>query len=186
MNALIPEKEGLARQALQRVGTKIIVIDELHDALNGSDARIAEYLSVLKKIGNVLKIHIIAAGTEGAERLLRKDTQLDNRFQKFPLPQWKIDREFLSYLHARVAFLPLKQPSNLKDVPLQQRLLQRGGRMIGGITSVLQAAATYAIKTGKEQIDLEAIDQSDYQETNDYAFTKLRPAAKKTVPKEKK
>ena len=115
LHFLLTRKRSLAWNALRKVRTRLILLDELHDARHGSDNKCMEFLSVLKKINNVLQISIIAAGTEQAEEFLKQDEQVDNRFQKFPLHLWQPNPEFARFVLSFEKALPLRKPSKLKD-----------------------------------------------------------------------
>jgi len=168
------EKEALVRQDLTRLQTRVLLLDEFHDVLAGGPRQQQLLFNVLKKFGNTLQISIIAAGTGDAESALRRDIQLDNRFEKRPLNYWGADRAFAQMVLEIVSVLPLRKPSTIKDPAILRRIHARSQGTLGGINAILRKAAIYAIKNGIEYIDLNAIENSEYQEPSVSAAKQLR------------
>lgn len=60
------ELEQLALRVLRGVGTRVLVIDELNNMLGGTRTARGEFLSLLRWLGNELRIPIVGAGTRDA------------------------------------------------------------------------------------------------------------------------
>ena len=58
--------------------------------------------------------------------------------------------------------LPLKKPSQLLDTELRSMLLSKSEGSIGEIMTILTRAASEAIVSGKEFIDLEILEKTKY------------------------
>ena len=58
--------------------------------------------------------------------------------------------------------LPLKKPSQLFDTELRSMLLSKREGSIGEIMTILTRAASEAIISGKELIDLEILERTKY------------------------
>lgn len=142
---------------LDRIGVKMLLIDELNSLLAGSVTKQRLFLNMLKYIGNELKIPIVTAGTAEAKQAVTTDKQLESRFPTRALPRWKWGKEFRRLLASFEHVLPLKEPSHLSDTRLGKYLYGTCEGVIGDLSTVLRSAAEEAITTGKEMIDVESI-----------------------------
>lgn len=144
---------------LKRIGVLMLIIDEIHDLLAGTPAQQRVFLAVIKHLSNELMIPLVAAGMEEASVLLKSDPQLANRFRTARLPRWETGKEYLRLLSSFEAMLPLKKPSNLKASRCAQKVLSMSEGLIGEISSILKEATIYAIKTEKEKIDIDVLNE---------------------------
>jgi len=60
------------------------------------------------------------------------------------------------------ATFPLRYPSHLSQPPLSTHILAQSEGTIGEISTFLTRAATLAIRSGQERIDLPLLSQVDY------------------------
>jgi hypothetical protein len=155
-----PPREVLAKvedctlRLLQRIGVRMLIIDEVHNLLGGSSAQQRAFLNVLRSLGNTLRIPLVCAGTREAYLAMRSDEQLENRFEPFALPRWQADTDYASLLASFAAIFPLRYPSHLSQPPLATHILTQSEGTIGAIATFLTRAATLAIRSGQERLDL--------------------------------
>jgi ATP-dependent Clp protease ATP-binding subunit ClpA len=142
---------------LKNIKLKILILDEVHNILSGHPTKQRQMLNTIKYLGNTLQIPIIAAGTMDALRAIATDPQLANRFDRFILDTWNLDKEYLRLLASFDKSLPLKKESKLasKDVSIEIHNMSEG--IIGEVFSILSKAATEAIKSGDEVISLDSL-----------------------------
>jgi hypothetical protein len=160
----IERVERLVLTILPKVGTRMIVIDELHNMLAGSWQQQREFLNLIRFLGNSLRIPIIAIGTKEAQIALRSDDQIENRFEPLILPRWRDDHDFARLLASFEGSLPLCNPGALAgEASLRRRVLERTGGLIGEIDTLIITAARAALLAGKEAIDLTALETADYK-----------------------
>lgn len=160
----IERAERMALTILPKVGTRMLVIDELHNMLAGSWRQQREFLNLLRFLGNTLRIPIVALGTKEAQIALRSDDQIENRFEPLVLPRWRDDRDFARLLASFEASLPLRNPGALAGDPaMRRRVLERTGGLIGEIDALITAAARAALLSGKEAIDQAALEAAEYK-----------------------
>lgn len=155
----------LAKQVeviLEKVETKILIIDEIHNILAGAYLSQRTFLNMLKNMANELQIVIIGSGIKDALSAINTDAQLANRFEPFILPRWKMDEEYLRLLTSFEAILPLRKASNLTDERLAMKVLSLSGGTIGEISTILKKAAIQAITSKKEYIDLSLLGKIPY------------------------
>jgi hypothetical protein len=79
-------REALALRLLRTVGTRLLIIDEVHNLLGASARRQRELLSLLRFLGSELHIPLVCLGIREAYLAIRSDDQLENRFHPLLLP----------------------------------------------------------------------------------------------------
>ncbi len=150
------------KDKFEKIGVKILLIDELNNLISGSLAKQRKFLTVLKQLSNALKLPIVAAGTEEAVRAVQSDPQLSNRFEPFILPRWALNKDFQRLLRTYEQMLPLRQPSGLSKKEMTQEIWARSEGTIGEVFALLKKAAILAIRNETECIDLTTLDQCGY------------------------
>lgn len=154
--------EAQALSILKRVGTQVLIIDELHNILAGSSAAQREFLNLLRFLGNELRIPIVGVGTRDAYLAIRTDPQLENRFHPIILPVWEEGDEFASLIRSFVATFPLHKPSALHSGDFQRWILARTGGTIGEIAALLRSVAISAIENREETLNQRSLDRMKY------------------------
>ena len=147
------ELEHLSLRVMRAVGVRVLIIDELHNALGAKGDGRREFLNLIRFLGNELQIPIVGVGTRDAYLTIRADDQLENRFEPMILPVWQEDDELLSLLASFAALLPLQRRSEIATPEMARYILARTGGAIGEISALLTAAALAAITTGEEMIN---------------------------------
>lgn len=157
-----------AVRILDSVGTRTLILDEIHDLLSGTSKKQQQALNVIKQLGNRVKISIVAVGTEKASNVFACDPQLSNRFKTIALPRWTIDGkgrdEFLDLLDHFEKILPLHNPSKLTEQkPIILKLHAMSEGLIGELFDLLAMACIEAIKRRQERITLKILECIEWQ-----------------------
>jgi hypothetical protein len=147
---------------LKQVGLRMLIIDEVHNVLTGSVNKQRQFLNVLKYLGNDVQIPLVGLGTKEALRALQADPQLANRFEPAALPRWRLDQEFQRLLVSFERALPLRKASRLADERLARSLLALSEGSLGELSTLLTAAAVYAVQSGAERIDAQVLVALDW------------------------
>lgn len=147
---------------MQHCNVKMLIIDEIHSVLAGNLEKQRIFLSVLRNLGNELKIPIVGLGTKDALRAIKTDPQLDNRFKPILLPRWEYGTDFRRLLASFECMLPLQNASGLSNKQIALKLLSMSEGLLGELSEVLAEAAVEAIKTGREKIDMELLTNLDW------------------------
>lgn len=156
-------KEAAAYKMLKAVGCRMLIIDEIHNLLAGTISRQKTVLNALKRLGNTLKVSIVAVGTNDAYRAIHTDPQLANRFRPATLPRWTIDDPDYARLLASIEQrLPLKKASHLTRGPLLIDINVMAEGLLGDIQALLTQCAIHAIRTGTERITPTTLRQVDW------------------------
>jgi hypothetical protein len=154
--------EDFTLRLLQRIGLRVLVLDEVHNLLGGSSAQQRTLLNVLRCLGNTLRVPLVCVGTREAYLAIRSDEQLENRFEPFAVPRWQADADYASLLASFEALFPLRHASHLSQPPLSTHILAQSEGTIGEISTLLTRAAVLAIRQGQERIDLPLLSLVDY------------------------
>ncbi len=156
------EKHRQAKRIMEKVGTRVLLLDEIHNVLAGPTNRQRYFMNVLKFLSNDLCLPLIAAGTSDALNALTTDPQLSNRLLPVALPRWEDGTEFLRLLTSLERLLPLKKPSNLKGSSLSAEILSLSEGVLGEAVSLLTQAACEAVTSGEECITLKILRSLDF------------------------
>lgn len=152
---------------LRKFGTRMLIIDEIHNFLSGTAMKQREVMNALKSITNELMISIVGIGTKDAVRVLHTDPQHASRFDVADLPNWDLDLDFRNLLVSYERILPLKMASNLSARQSATLLHEISGGNLGDLNRILVECAKDAILSGAEQISIETIKK----------FKSLKPTA---------
>ena len=156
------DKEKQAIGILRKVGTRLLIIDEIHHLLAGSSSKQKAFLNMIKHLGNRLEASIVAAGTKDAFRAIQTDPQLSNRFKPALLPTWKFGTDFRRLLISFERMIPLKKPSDLQKPSLAMKLHSMSEGNIGELSNLLIEAAVQAVRTGSECINEKTLKSIDW------------------------
>lgn len=130
--------------------------------LAGTRTARAEFLNLLRWLGNELRISLVGVGIRDAWLAIRTDPQLENRFEPFALPPWRPGPEAVRLLQSFATLLPLRQPSDLRSAEAVGSIVARTGGTIGEMAALLRAAASAAIEGGEECITPDVLARAGY------------------------
>lgn len=150
------------QNVIPKLGVRIIVIDEIHNAEAGMPRQQRAFLNVIKYLINELKIPFVGVGTQLALSAISTDPQLTNRLEPAVLPRWQYDREFVRLLMSFEQVLPLREESKLAEPEIANRLFGLSEGSIGELSSLINRAAAEAIRNGEERITPALLDKLDW------------------------
>lgn len=159
----VGEKRNLILGLLPKMSVKMLIIDEINSILSGSLPKQREFLNSLKFLSNMLKICIVAAGTQDALQAVKTDDQIHSRLKPEPLVLWKYDMDFRQLLADLETLLPLREPSGLSGSALAKMIHARTNGTIGDTSELINAAASWAIKHGRECINIEVLERCGHR-----------------------
>jgi hypothetical protein len=159
LNDKIMQKEKLVVHHLNKLGTRMILVDEIHNALTGNLNKQRTFINDLKQLSNKLSLTIVLAGTREAHSALSIGSETETRFPLLELPKWGNNKKFRSFVATYETCLPLKEVSNMADDPeIINALYYQSEGLIGKTVNLLKKAAVKAIKSGRERIIAEDIE----------------------------
>jgi Bacterial TniB protein len=149
------------RELLQAMGTRLLVIDEIHAMLAGTYRQQRIFLNTLRFLANDLRLPLVCAGTDEARQAILTDRQLAERFDALELPRWRDDDDFRRLLASFAAILPLRRPSAFDSSSLRKRVLAISEGVTHRIFRLIEVAAVKAIASGAERIDAASFEAED-------------------------
>ena len=159
MNVPVNHKEKVTKkkeEVIYNLGimkTKLIIIDEIQNVLQGPYNKMTQLITSLKTLNNTTAIPIILAGTQDAMSAISIDNQTKSRFKPLELPNWNNDENFSRFITTIEAMLPLKKASNLyQNYELLTYIHELSNGCIGEVIDILKDASIYAIRTKSEKI----------------------------------
>lgn len=140
--------------------TKLIIIDEIQNVLQGPYNKMTQLITSLKTLNNTTGIPIILAGTQDAMSAISIDNQTKSRFKPLELVNWNNDENFSRFITTIEAMLPLKKASNLyQNYEVLTYLHELSNGCIGEVIDILKDASIYAIRTKSERITKKEIKE---------------------------
>lgn len=166
MNVPVNHKEKITKkkeEVIYNLGimkTKLIIIDEIQNVLQGPYNKMTQLITSLKTLNNTTAIPIILAGTQDAMSAISIDNQTKSRFKPLELPNWNNDENFSRFVTTIEAMLPLKKASNFyQNYELLTYLHELSNGCIGEVIDILKDASIYAIRTKSEKITKKEIKE---------------------------
>jgi hypothetical protein len=150
--------EKLARDILRRMAPRVLIVDEVHHLLAGTYREQRASLNLLKYLANDLQISMVLVGTRDAVLALQTDAQMYSRYRPFEIPRWRESDSVRRLLAAFERVLPLRKPSDLTRREIVQFVLSASGGLTGEISTLLNDAAEFSIRSGDEFIDLSHLE----------------------------
>ena len=156
------QKVDMISYYFNKLGTRILIVDEIHNVLCGSVAKQRAFMNALKNLGNRLQMSIILIGTKDALMATGTDMQISSRFRPMGLPLWKMDADFARLLASIETILPLRRESKLATIEVATAVYELSEGYLGEIIALVKDSAIVAIKSGSEQITLKEIKSSGF------------------------
>lgn len=144
-------------RVLSGAGIKMIIIDDVHDAIRGPYAAQRQYLTVIRHLMESTGVTIVLAGLESILAFLDYDEQIRRRIDIVELPRWNPDTQFRRLLASFEQRIPLRRESKLSGAGLSGLICNYGEGLLFPIWKLLVKASLYAIDSGKECIDEDVI-----------------------------
>ncbi|MGE4419582.1 MAG: TniB family NTP-binding protein [Sulfurimonas sp.] len=155
-------KAKLVEYYLKALNVRVLIIDEIHNILNGSPARQKQIMSAIRDLSSKLKMPVILAGVKEALRAVNTEDQISSRYRPEYLTKWKMDKDYISLLATTISKLPLKKQSTIINKDDAQEILELCNGYIGEIVNLIKAAAIHAIKTASERVTIKEIKECGF------------------------
>lgn len=158
----ISRKRNHVVHLLRSIGLRMLIIDELHNILAGASTKQQQFLNMIKFLSNELCVPIVGLGTGDLLKAVAIDSQIQNRFTAQLLPEWKYDRNYKILLNSFEKLIPLAEQSKLGGPEISRKIFALSEGTIGETFSLIKEAAVFAIKYGREKIDLDDLSRCAY------------------------
>ena len=159
----LSRKDAEITYYFSKLGTKMLIVDEIHNILSGSVARQKEFMNALKNLNNKLLMPIVLVGIKEALNATNTDFQISSRFKPMYLKRWNFNNEYKALLKSIEKILPLKKESNLAgNDKIAEYILETSEGLLGEIIEIIGLSAICAILNRKEKITMEEIKDTGY------------------------
>lgn len=158
----LDSKAKLVEYYLKALGVKVLIIDEIHNILNGSPARQRQTMSSIRDLSSRLTMPVILSGVKDALRAVNTEDQISSRYRPEYLTKWKMDKDYVSLLATIISKLPLKKQSTIVNKDDASEILELCNGYIGEIVNLIKSAAIYAIKSGSERVTIKEIKECGF------------------------
>lgn len=141
--------------------SKMLVIDEAHEVLNGTVRQQKLFWGFAKNVSNVRQMTLVIVGTRKVLTAIERvddDGQVETRFlHRFELELWKDPKSWGKWLTGYEANLPLRKVSALWADDIVEYIQTFSDGVLGEAVTLLQTAAVAALKSGRECITLDLL-----------------------------
>ncbi|MDD3596022.1 TniB family NTP-binding protein [Sulfuricurvum sp.] len=159
-SARTAKKEGLVRYYFERVGVRMLIIDEVHHILSGPIVKQKQFMNAIKNLSSHMQIPIVLVGIKDALQAVDTDSQIKSRFPATLLPQWQDNSiDYIRLLMSIESLLPLKKASGIYERKMAMEIHRRSNGYIGEMFDLINAAADFAITTGSEKITVKELSE---------------------------
>lgn len=148
---------------LTKLNTKLLIVDEFHKMLTGSQLKQRTLINGMRTLSSRLKIPFLIAGTNEVKAALGADPEMRNRFEFITLPPWKDGEELDRLLNSFKKVAALSNEYDLTTDKVVRKILAMTDGMIGEIVNLLRAVAVNAIVTGQEEITLDSFGKVKWE-----------------------
>jgi hypothetical protein len=152
--------ERIVHLQLERLGARLLIIDETNNLVIGSGAAQRKTLAALRRLSNQLQLSLACFGTMEALHALTSDPQVEGRVQPFQLTRLSNDADYTTIVRAVIAFYPLRRTSAV-DQLLVDKVHDLTAGSPGKTFRLLNAAAVHAIDSGEEEITPQTLRLDD-------------------------
>lgn len=152
--------ETVTTQLMRNVGVRLLIIDEVQDILVGSARQQRFCLNLLKLLTNQLQLSIVTFGVQDAAIAMAVDAQIESRFPRMDIPEWREGEQFRGVLVALERSLPLRRPSKLNTAIVARYLLRESRGITGSIVNMVADAAVFAIESEQECVTESVLRES--------------------------
>jgi hypothetical protein len=146
-----------------QIKVRVIILDEISNALSGSALKQRIFMNAIKNIHNKLQRPIVLVGTQEAHFVAESDKQFKSRFKKEALERWGENQNFQLFLVRLELTLPFEMPSLLAAPDLSRLIYQRAkSGCIGDFVDLISEAAILSINSGKDKITAKEVMECDF------------------------
>lgn len=152
-------KQDQVLKLLTNLGTRMLIIDELHNILAGKVDQRSLFLNVLKYLSNELRIPLVGIGTKEVLRAVQTDQQLGNRFEPFFMPRWEANKEYAKFLVQICNHAGFEDSKVAKARAFVTRVHTMSEGLTGETWKAMCIVSEHAETTGKKSLALEMLNE---------------------------
>jgi len=155
MNRKIFELQNL----LPKLGTRMLIVDELHHILAGTVRDRSVFLNVLKSLSSEFGIPIVGIGTKELLRAMHTDEQFASRFEPYRLKQWNADEDYARFLVQLCRHAGFKDTSAVKQKGFVRTIHRQSKGLTGEAWKLMSRLLEYAETQGSDKLDIGMLEK---------------------------
>ena len=160
--APVRRNKSRALKFLEELKTRLIIIDEFNNAVNGPPNKQREFLGAVRYTAVRARIPIACFGTKQIRSVMQLDSSFSNRFKALPLDAWSWDKDWQRLLIQLEAMIPLPKRSKLAEAKFAKSMHNATDGCIGELVELLQCMFAYALKEGEQALNVAMIRDSGW------------------------
>ncbi|MFC3676226.1 TniB family NTP-binding protein [Ferrovibrio xuzhouensis] len=161
------KKLGATVSILSKTNVRMVIIDEIHNALTGSHDKRVHFLNTIKYLSNELCVPVVAVGTSLALTTIQTDQQLGSRLEPFKLPKWDADKEFAQFLGRIFLHLKVKPVPAVNSRKFRERFVHMTDGLTGEVWSLALKVAEGMHAKGQEIVDEDIVVETPWVRPQD-------------------
>lgn len=159
----LSQKEHLIKHHGSKLGTRMLIIDEIHNTLAGTPTKRAFFMNSVKGLSNQMKLNVVVFGVSTALLATSTDEQIQSRFRPIKLPKWRLDEEYANLLASIELTLPFrKHPGLSSSEKLATKIHDMSDGIVGYIVEIANKCAIRALEKGNDRITLDELKEIEF------------------------
>jgi hypothetical protein len=155
---LAQDKADSAVRALQALGVRVLLLDELQRVLGARVEKRILILDLIRYLSNAVPLPLVVLTTPRGAGVLATSDETINRLFRISLPRWKLDKSFQQVLASFELKLPLPKPSNLKNKAFAPVIYAKSEGLLGEVYDLLELALRTALDKDLECLTADLIN----------------------------
>jgi hypothetical protein len=147
---------------MRQCGVRMLLLDELNQAISVQKKQALIFLSSLKHLSNELLIPVVVGGTQAVGTTINNDTQFASRFTVKTLKVWKLDNEFLKLLKTLSESAVLRGFVDLATPEIAPVIFGLSEGYMGDVVELVRKATIRALEKGEETITAKTFEEIDW------------------------
>ncbi len=145
-----------------RLKVRMIIVDEVHNLLQGTRDQQSLFLNGLKYLTNELQIPVVVIGTKSAESVFQTDQQLGNRFKPHRLPLWEAGKDYTTFIIRLIKSKGYEPTDGWFETRIINKVHVMTGGLTGETTALISRVVRAAVEAGKLEIDTTFLEKVDW------------------------
>lgn len=147
---------------LTNLGTRMLIVDELHSMLAGHFNDRGVYMNVLKFLSNELQIPLVGVGTKEVNRAIQTDQQFGNRFEPYALEAFKPDKDYVRFMMQICRHAKFMDFGLINKMPFVRRAHAMTKGLAGETWKLVSRLIYYAETEGNGKLTMDMLDRIDW------------------------
>lgn len=155
-------KQQQVFEMIDKLKTRMLIIDEAHHMLAGNTSDLSIYMNVLKHLGSTLQIPIVCLGTKEVLRAMHTDEQFASRFDPYRIEKWEVNEDYMRFLVQICRHAKFKSTETIKKREFVRRIHALSKGLTGETWKLMCKLIEYAETEGSKTLSIGMLDRVDW------------------------